>query len=379
MEKSSNKCMDDKILSLSFNQDYSLFSMGTEKGFKIINAYNLNQGYEKCLFGGISNCELSYKSNYLALIGGGKVPKFNNKKVVIYNDELDEIESEFKFTVKILNVKLKKNMLFIVTEKEIFVFNIQNSQNLDSFETSTNKKGLIAINGNPNKTILAYPIEFNKQSQKGFVSIKNYETNKCFPQLVQNDKITAMAMDYEGLLLATSNEKGTIICIHSCNDGTLLQECRRGMEKADIIFISFDINYKYMGVYSDRKTIHIWKLENFIEINRPDKKEKSDSVKQVRKNELRYSHKKSISTANLSENKDNIEIRIKNIKNYKSESSFAKIRINDPYCIFCFKNNDVVLIISINGIYYKAIIDNSGGDCFIYKKKYLREIKFEKD
>ena len=271
--------LNDKAVSLSFNQDFSLFSMATENGFKIYNTNNLYHQYEKNLFGGLSKCELSYKSNYMALVGGGKIPIFNNKKVVIYNDAEDCIESEYKFATPVLNVKLKKNLLYIVCEKKIFVFDIENSQNLDCFDTIINNKGLIAINGNPNKTIMAYPIEFNNESPKGYVSIKNYKTNKCFPQHVQDDAISYMAMDYEGLLLATSNEKGTIIRIHNCKDGTLLQECKRGKEKAEIIYICFDIDYKYLGVSSDRKTIHVWKLDNIIERNQKDKSISSKNIK----------------------------------------------------------------------------------------------------
>ena len=116
--------LDDKPISISFNQDFSLFSIATENGFKIYNTSYLYHQYVKNLFGGLSKCELSYKSNYLALVGGGKMPIFNNKKVVIYNDAEDCIESEYKFTTPVLNVKLKKNLLFIVCETKLYVFNI---------------------------------------------------------------------------------------------------------------------------------------------------------------------------------------------------------------------------------------------------------------
>lgn len=366
------------INSLSFNQDFSLFSIATENGFHIYNTLPFKEGYKKGLQGGLMKCELSYKSNYLALVGGGNVPKYNNKKVIIYNDALDSIESEYKFITPVLNVKIKKNLLFIVCEKKLYVFNIQNNQNIDSFDTITNKKGIIAINGYPEKTIMAYPIEFNNQSEKGYVSIKNYKTNKCFPLLVQDDNITFMAMDYYGLLLATSNEKGTLIRIHSCKDGTLLQECRRGKEKAEIVYISFDIDYKYMGVSSDRKTIHIWKLDNIIE--RKKNEEKSVSSKTIKKNEFKMGHKKCMSAINFSNNEKKEDINIKEIKSYKNESSFAKIRINESYSIFCFKPNDIVIIISKNGKYMRALIEKKGGDCLICKVGNINDFgKKEKD
>ena len=368
--------LDDKPISISFNQDFSLFSMATENGFKIYNTSYLYHQYEKNLCGGLSKCELSYKSNYLALVGGGKIPIFNNKKVVLYNDSEDCIESEYKFTTPVLNVKLKKNLLFVVCEKKIYVFNIENSQNIDCFDTIINKKGLIAINGKPDKTIIAYPIEFNDESEKGYVSIKNYKTNKCFPQYVQDDTISYMAMDYEGLLLATSNEKGTIIRIHNCKDGTLLQECKRGKEKAEIFYICFDIDYKYVGVSSDRKTIHIWKLDNIIETKEKDKSASSKSIinKEIASSSI-YSHKKCMSAINFYGNEEKSEIKIRDIKKYKTETSFGKIRMNEPYCIFCFKPKGIVIIFSLNGNCYKAFIDKKGGDCIIYGERNLKYLK----
>ena len=367
-----SKTQNDKAISISFNQDYSLFSFGTENGFKIFNTFPFNQGYEKNLSGGISKCELSYRSNYLALIGGGRSPKFNNKKVILYNDEKGLIESEYKFTTPVLNVKLKKFLIFIVCEKKIFVFNIETSQNIDSLETSTNKNGMIAINGDPEKTIMACPIEFNENdSDKGYISIKNYKNNKCFPFLAQDDKISYMAMDYYGLLLATANEKGTLIRIHSCKDGTLLQECKRGKEKAQISYINFDINYKYMGVSSDRKTIHIWKLDNIIE-----KKGKNiiSSTSDIKDINVEKFHKKCKTIVDCKINQEKDEIRVKDIKNYKTESSFFKVRMNDTDCIFCFVPNDIMIIISLKGIYYKAKIDVKGGDCPIILEKSIKAI-----
>ena len=348
-----------KIYSLSFNQNFTLFSFGTENGFKIFNTSKVNQNYEKNLSGGIRKCELSYQSNYLALVGGGKTPYYNNNKVVIYNDAEELIESEYKFTTPVLNVKIKKDLLFIICEKKIYVFNVQNSQNIDSFDTVNNIKGLIAINGNPENTILAYPIEFGRENNKGYVSIKNYN----------------------------SNEKGTLIRIHSCKDGTLMQECYRGKEKAEIIYISFDINYKYIGVSSDRKTIHIWKLDNIIERKKKERNlnfSKSFNFKDSQNFKMQlesHLNNKNPSFKNLVEIEDisREEICLKEIKNYKNESSFAKIRMSEPYCIFCFRPKDIVNIISYTGKYSEAQIDSKkGGDCVIRKTININDDKKEK-
>lgn len=364
-------------LSLSFNQDYSLFSMGTENGFQIFNTFPFNEGYDKILHGGIAKCELSYRSNYLALVGGGRVPKYDPKKVVIYNDAENSIEAEFKFTTKVLNVKIKKFLIFIICEKTIYSFNFQTNQNIDCLETPLNLKGLFAINGSPEKTIIAYPISYKGEENKVHVCIKNYKTHKSLPVAVLDDKISFIAMDYKGLLLAIANEKGTIVRIHNVANGTLMQECKRGKEKAEINYIAFDMNYKYIGVSSDRKTIHIWKLDSIIE------KKKSDLNSQTKpqiKNEG-LSHKKCLTT--VGDKMTNLTLEdfdIKEIKGSKTDSSFAKVRIKEPNSIFCFRPDNKVIIINLSGKYYIYKIDKKGGDCELDKEtgiKGLKVMKFE--
>ena len=376
MDTIKDEFQSDKAHLIKFNQDYSMFSIGTERGYKIYNTYPISDIHEKILYGGISLCVMSYRSNYLALVGGGKLPKYTNKKVILYNDAEDCIESEFKFTTPVKNVKFKKNLIFIVLEKKIYVFNVQNSQNIDSFDTIVNKNGMIAINGSPNKTIMAHPIQFNDQPDKGYVGIKNYKTNKYFPLLVHEETLSNMAMDHYGLLLATSNDKGTIIRIHSIEDKTLVYECRRGKEKAFINYITFDVNYKYFGVTSDRGTIHIWKLNDIVEKNYSVKahstkdKNINNLISKTIKDDFVFIESENKNTIKEKEERD--KYKIKKIKNYKSETSFGKIKINKQRCIFCFKPDDLVVIISFDGKYGFSQISKKGG-YFNYIEKDLKK------
>ena len=380
MDTINDEFQSDKAHLIKFNQDYSMFSIGTERGYKIYNTYPISDIHEKILYGGISLCVMSYRSNYLALVGGGKLPKYTNKKVILYNDAEDCIESEFKFTTPVKNVKFKKNLIFIVLEKKIYVFNVQNSQNIDSFDTIVNKNGMIAINGSPNKTIMAHPIQFNDQPDKGYVGIKNYKTNKYFPLLVHEETLSNMAMDHYGLLLATSNDKGTIIRIHSIEDKTLVYECRRGKEKAFINYLAFDVNYKYFGVTSDRGTIHIWKLNDIVEKNYSVKahstndKKSNNLICKTIKDDFVFIESENKNTIKEIEERD--KYKIKKIKNYKSETSFGKIKINKQRCIFCFKPDDLVVIITFDGKYGFAQIAKKGG-YFNYIEKELKKKMIE--
>ena len=84
----------------------------------------------------------------------------------------------------------------------------------------------------------------------------------------------------------------------------------------------------------------------------------------------------SIESENINVNKDNISMddyRIKKIKNYKSESSFAKIKVNKPKCIFAFKSDDIVIIVTPDEKVCFSKIEKKGGYCILTKEKELKK------
>jgi hypothetical protein len=62
------------------------------------------------LDGGIAIVEMLYRTNILALVGGGKSPKFPPHKVILWDDHQGKVISELRFNSYIRNVKLKKDM-----------------------------------------------------------------------------------------------------------------------------------------------------------------------------------------------------------------------------------------------------------------------------
>ena len=44
----------------------------------------------------------------MALVGGGKSPKFSNTKLILWDDNLMKVICEMRFDLSVKNVKLKK-------------------------------------------------------------------------------------------------------------------------------------------------------------------------------------------------------------------------------------------------------------------------------
>lgn len=245
----------NKILYTSFNQDGTCFSIGTDVGFKIFNSSPYRDNFERVLEGGIGIVEMLGRCNILALVGGGKAPKYSPNKVIIWDDHQSKVVSELRFTSYVRNVKLKKDRLIVVCDQKIYLFNLLNFQNIDTIDTYENAKGLIAVSSDPKHTVIAYP-----DKNQGIVRVKFYD--KEYSQVISahESSIASMSINFDGTLLATASDKGTLIRIFNAQTGSLLQEVRRGTEKATIYCIAFNNASNLIACSSDRGTIHLFSL-----------------------------------------------------------------------------------------------------------------------
>ena len=399
MNKINDDKNDMKILSISFNQDNSCFSVGTEDGFMIFETYPFKNQYKRKMDGGIKQAEMLYRTNLLALIGGGDVPKFNPKKVVIWDDYQNKMASEIKLFSNLKNVKLKRDKIFAISDKCIYVFDLKTFENLEIIETRDNPKGLFGINSDPNKTIIAYIEKSDKDNKetinKYYINIKNYEKNTNFQFLAQDDQISYISLNNDGTLLATSNEKGNIIKIHSCINGNLLSQFYRGKDKAEINYICFDNLSNFLAVSSDKGTIHIWSLGGVLDKlklikNDPNNKIVQDNKEEEKKEDEKNEDKNLISEnndinnenkININEERDSEKIDVVLPRNKKAmfsqnEKSFAQIRLNSNKSVCSFQKNNIIVVITYDGKYYQVQLDtNKGGNCQIIAQNSLNDIK----
>ena len=157
MEKiqENNKENADSMLYINFNQDGSCFAIGTQTGFRILNSNPFKNNFCRDMNGGIGLIEMLNRSNIVALIGGGKSPRYSANKLVLWDDHKQKEISEMRFMSSVRNVKMKKDRIFAVTEDKIYVFNFNTLELIDTLETKNNKKGIISISVIDN--IIVYP------------------------------------------------------------------------------------------------------------------------------------------------------------------------------------------------------------------------------
>jgi len=79
--------------------------------------------------------------------------------------------------------------------------------------------------------------------------------------LAHESQIAFLTMNYDGSLLATASDKGTLIRLYRTDTGEFLHEVRRGSDKAEIYSVCFSSSSKLLACSSDKGTIHIFCLD----------------------------------------------------------------------------------------------------------------------
>ena len=258
MEKLQNNAeKPNSMLYMNFNQDSSCFAVGTQTGFRILNSIPFKNNFCRDMNGGIGLIEMLNRSNILALIGGGISPRYSSNKLVLWDDHKQKEISEMRFMSSVKNVKMKRDRIFVVTEDKIYVFNFNTLELLDTLETKNNTKGIVSISLVENN-LIAYP----DKTEIGSVRIKDYDKQNEIVIKAHKGPINFIQLNKDGTILATASDKGTLIRLFDTSTGEAIQELRRGTENAEIYSIAFDNNNRFLAVSSDRKTVHIFLINN---------------------------------------------------------------------------------------------------------------------
>lgn len=344
----------EHILCVTFNQDGTNFCVGTDSGFSIYNTYPLKLIVKRKMDGGIGLIEMMNRCNIIALVGGGSNPNFARNKVILFDDSQAKVITEIIVIYDVLNVKLKRTKIFIISENQINVFAFSNNYlKIDTINTFPNKLGIIGITSGSTYNIIAYP------SGLGEVTIKNYDIKKGdnFESSVikaHQSEIMALTLNNDGSLLASASKQGTIIRIYQVKDGALIQELRRGSKNSEIYSLMFNFNSKYLACSSSSGTVHVFCVKN-------------------EENEVQNQKSVFGAIANF--------IGFKN-EYLNSEWSFAQYHLDlKEKSVISFSNIKInnIIVLTLDGQYYQGEFDEkAGGECSTSLNKDFTKIDFER-
>lgn len=287
---------DMHILDVTFNQDQGCFSIAHEKGFLVYNSNPIDLRVKRQFTSsngsgsGIGHICMLHRTNYLALVGGGKNPKFPNNKVIIWDDLKRKTSLSLSFMSPVLNVLLSRIRIVVVLLNLVVVYEFSAPpKKFATYETSDNENGIADLSvhsaslsfpggdllgsgsemshlhDSPKYQILAFPGRTTGQIQLVDVSPEGQEKNSVSIIKAHKSRIRCISLNRLGTLIASASETGTLIRIHSTHTTALLYEFRRGLDRAVVTSMEFSPDDSKLAVLSDKNTLHVFNIAPSID------------------------------------------------------------------------------------------------------------------
>lgn len=336
------------ILYLSFNQDHGCFAAGTDRGFRIYNCDPLREIFRRDFAGnangggGICVVQMLFRCNILALVGGGPEPQYPLNKVMIWDDHQSRCIGELSFRSEVKSVRLRRDRIVVVLAQKIFVYNFADLKLLHQIETVANPKGLCEVSQVSGSMVLVCP-----GLQKGQVRVEHYASKRTKFIMAHDSRIVCFALTNDGRLLATASSKGTLVRVFNTLDGSLVQEVRRGADRAEIYSLAFSSTAQWLAVSSDKGTVHVFNLKvdsAALGVDRPRGASESNATSPSAVSHLSF-------------------IRGVLPKYFSSEWSVAQFRLPEglQHIVAFGHQKNTVVILGMDGSFYRCQFDAAAG------------------
>uniref|UniRef100_A0A7S2CSM6 WD repeat domain phosphoinositide-interacting protein 3 n=1 Tax=Octactis speculum TaxID=3111310 RepID=A0A7S2CSM6_9STRA len=374
MSISTTDAISNELLYVGFNQDSGCFACGMDNGFRIYNCEPFKETFRRAFNqkGGIGIVEMLFRTNLLALVGGGRNPKFPNNIVKIWDDHQNRAIGELMFRSEVKAVKLRRDRVVVVLLHKIYVYRFTDLKLLDQIPTLKNPRGLIALCPDSAHVVLACP-----GVTKGHVRVQLYDIEKSHLIPAHESELAQIALNLKGTLLATASDKGTLIRVFDTSTGTIQQELRRGMDRAVIYCLTFNNTSEFLACSSDKGTAHIFSLEALLS------KQNSERQKALKHGssppDLDDNNAAETASQNTKSNFAILRRVIPGIPKYvESEWSFAQIRGLESRSICAFgQEPNTLIVVSANGSYLMSSFAQPGECERIHMARFMRSMDEE--
>ena len=201
---------------------------------------------------GIGAAQMLGRANYLALVGGGRNPKFPQNKVIIWDDAKQKPVINLEFRSEVLAVRLSRSRIIVVLLSAVHIYAFSSPPNrLHVFETDLNPFGLVHLG----EKMLAFP-----GRRPGHVNLFDLTSENVSIIPAHSSALSALVISPDGKLLATASETGTLVRVYSTATSAPVTELRRGLDRAKIYSIAISPSSAFLAVASDKGTLHIFDL-----------------------------------------------------------------------------------------------------------------------
>uniref|UniRef100_A0A7S4EW91 Uncharacterized protein n=1 Tax=Chrysotila carterae TaxID=13221 RepID=A0A7S4EW91_CHRCT len=370
---SSNAAQE--LLYVGFNQDHGCFACGTDSGFRIFNCLPFRQTYRRDFAnGGIGIVEMLFRCNILALVGGGRNPRYPPNKVMIWDDHQNRCIGELSFRSEVKTVRMSRERIVVVLEYRIYVYNFADLNLLSTIETISNPRGLCALCADSRSCVLACC-----GLQRGHVRAELYDTEQRTLIPAHEASLSCLALNLDGSRLATASERGTLVRVWDTRSGQRLMELRRGAEPAEIQCICFHRDSNWLLVGSDHGTIHLFKLGDG---DSAAETPQSNALMPPTSAAAPAAWSAGMPASEADAAADNPRSNFAFINSFLPKSitptyfasqwSFAQFRLpgseralTRTICAFCADGSHSFLVVSADGTFFKCGFDPArGGECF---------------
>ncbi|XP_035916103.1 WD repeat domain phosphoinositide-interacting protein 2-like isoform X3 [Anopheles stephensi] len=255
MSDISQKCFGKNGgFSISFNQDYTSLSVVSRTGYRLFSLASVDRVDEIfCSHDEDTKiAERLFSSSLVAVVTASEP----NKLKVCHFKKGAEI-CNYGYPSEILSVKLNRSRLVVCLVDSIYIHNIRDMRLLHSIKNmAPNPAGLCTLSL---LSHLAYPVS----TECGELQIFDAANQMRRLKLKAHDSpLSALNFSYNGVLLATASEKGTVIRVFCVKNGQKVHEFRRGVKRhVSIGSLNFSTCASFVVVSSNTETVHIFRID----------------------------------------------------------------------------------------------------------------------
>lgn len=357
-----SKGSQSNVQFITFNQDYSSIAIGTKSGYNLYTLDNdidqLHRTFHDEEHTDICIVERLFSSSLVVIVS-----LLSPRKLRLYHIKKRTEISIHSYTNTILSVKLNRKRLIICLEDQLYIHSLKDDLNVKWVirNIPPNPNGLFALSPREDRCYLAYPAS----QRSGEVQI--FDTVELKNKILipaHDNPLAALSFNQQSTMLASASEKGTVIRVHSVDEGQCLYEFRRGYARCvDIYSLSFSLDSLFLAASSSTETVHIFKLDQ-------TKDEQSALVP----NQSTWG---SYLGRALVQSSTYISSHVSDMLH--QWRSFATCRLpfkqlKNVCAITTIDKQPRVLVVSSEGYLYIYDLDvNEGGDCILVKQHRLEE------